>query len=245
MAINHKKGSAIRLFVVLVMLGAFILLHAAAQDEAYRDTGLSVDERVEDLLARMTLEEKIGQMTLVEKNSITPQSVTNFYIGAVLSGGGGYPNPNTPEAWAEMVNAYQASALETALGIPLIYGVDAVHGHNNVYGATIFPHNIGLGAAGNPELVEQIGEITALEMIATGIYWDYAPVLAAPQDIRWGRTYEGYAEDAELVSMLSLAFIRGLQGTLGDPNSALATPKHYIGDGATTWGTSEKRRGQY
>lgn len=234
------KPSVFRL--ILLILAIFVLLAPAssAQDEPYRDVSLPIEERVEDLLSRMSLDEKIGQMTLVEKNTITSQSVTNFYIGGVLSGGGGYPNPNTPESWAEMVDGYQSGALATRLGIPLIYGVDAVHGHNNVYGATIFPHNIGLGATGNPELVRQVGEITAIEMISTGIYWDYAPVLAAPQDIRWGRTYEGYGENTELVTILSSAFMLGLQGALGDPLSVLATPKHYIGDGVTTWGTSEK-----
>lgn len=229
---------------ILCLSACFLLLSmtASAQelDERYLDASLSTAERIEILLSQMTLAEKIGQMTLVEKNSITAPSVENFLIGGVLSGGGGYPNPNTPEAWAEMVDEYQAAAMATRLAIPLIYGVDAVHGHNNVYGATIFPHNIGLGATRNPDLVSEIAAITAEEMIATGIYWDYAPVLAAPQDIRWGRTYEGYAENYELVSELGNAFILGLQGTLGDPTSVLATAKHYIGDGATTWGTSEK-----
>jgi len=188
------------------------------------------------LLASMTLEEKVGQMTLVEKNSLTPDVVTEYFIGGVLSGGGGYPRPNTAEAWSEMVADYQNAALGTRLGIPMIYGVDAVHGHNNVYGATIFPHNIGLGATGNAELVEQIGRATASEMLATGIYWDYAPVLAAVQDIRWGRTYEAYSENTELVTELGIAFMRGLQG---DPLMALATPKHFIGDGGTAWGTSQ------
>lgn len=228
-------------FLLLILATSALLAPATfAQNEPYRDANLPVEERVEDLLNRMTLDEKIGQMTLVEKNSITDESVTKFYIGAVLSGGGGYPNPNTPEAWAEMVESYQEGALATRLGIPLIYGIDAVHGHNNVYGATIFPHQVGLGATGNPELVQQIGAITAIEMIATGIYWNYAPVIAVPQDIRWGRAYEGYGENTDLVTELGTAFLLGLQGTLGDPLSVLATPKHYIGDGATTWGTSDK-----
>jgi beta-glucosidase len=215
-------------------------LVSLAQDTPYLDPGLDVEARIDDLLARMTLEEKIGQMALVENNSITPESVTRFNIGGVLSGGGGYPNPNTPESWAEMVDGFQQAALSTRLGIPLIYGVDAVHGHNNLYGATIFPHNVGLGAGNNPDLVRQIAEITAREMIATGIYWNYAPVMAVPQDIRWGRTYEGFGEDTALVDSLSNAYLLGLQGTLGDPMSVLATPKHYVGDGDTTWGTSER-----
>lgn len=225
---------------VLILFAVFLLVSlVSAQDEpAYLDVSLDVEARIEDLLARMSLEEKIGQMTLVANNSITAESVTEYAVGAVLSGGGGYPNTNTPEAWAEMVDEFQAGALATRLGIPLIYGVDAIHGHNNLYGATIFPHNVGLGAGDNPDLVREIAEITATEMIATGIYWNYAPVLAMPQDIRWGRTYEGFGEDAELVDRLANAYLLGLQGEPDEPMRALGTPKHYIGDGSTTWGTS-------
>jgi beta-glucosidase len=209
------------------------------EDAAYRQADLPIQDRVADLLERMTLEEKIGQMTLVEKGSIAETDITQRYIGGLLSGGGGYPETNSPEAWAEMVDGYQEYALQSRLGIPLIYGVDAVHGHNNVYGAVIFPHNVGLGAANDPELMERIGRATAVEMIATGIYWDYAPCIAVPQDIRWGRTYEGYSEDPELVSTLGAAFLRGLQGDdLASPSTVLGTPKHYVGDGGAAWGSS-------
>ena len=129
-------------------------------------------EQVDDLLARMSLAEKIGQMTQVEKGSITPDEVTEHYIGSVLSGGGGNPSPNTPSTWVEMVKSYTDAALKTPLAIPLLYGVDGVHGHNNVYGATIFPHNIGLGATGDPELVKRIGQAVALELRATSVNWD-------------------------------------------------------------------------
>lgn len=208
-------------------------------DAPYRNPNLPAEERVADLLARMTLTEKIGQMTLVEKNSINPADIAEFGIGGLLSGGGGYPIPNTPENWAAMVDGFQAQALESRLEIPLIYGVDAVHGHNNVVGAVIFPHNIGLGAANDPALLTQIGRVTALEMIATGIYWNYAPVLAVPQDIRWGRTYEAYSENTEQVSLLAMAFMQGLQGDdLAAPDTVLATPKHYVGDGGAVWGSS-------
>jgi len=198
---------------------------------------------VEDLLARMTLAEKIGQMTQVEKNSIREVDVAGRFIGSLLSGGSGYPRNNTPQGWAEMVNGYQERALRTRLGIPLIYGVDAVHGHNDVRGTVIFPHNVGLGAARDPDLVERIGQVTALEMIATGIYWNFAPVVAVPQDIRWGRIYEGYSEDTELVSRLASAYIRGLQNVgptrdLSAPSTVLATPKHFVGDGGTAWASS-------
>jgi beta-glucosidase len=211
-----------------------------AQDAPYLDPSLDVETRVEDLLARMTVDEKIGQMTLVENGSITAESLARFSIGAILSGGGGAPTPNTPEAWASMVDRYQEAALSTRLAIPMIYGVDAVHGHNNLFGATIFPHNIGLGAGNNPDLVQQIAAITADEMIATGIYWDYAPVMAVVRDIRWGRTYEGFGEDTALVDSLSNAYLIGMQGLPGEPMRALGTPKHYVGDGGTTWGTSQK-----
>lgn len=203
------------------------------------DAGQSVEARVEEILARMTLAEKIGQMTLVEKNSISPAEVKRYFIGGVLSGGGGYPQPNTPEAWQEMVEAFQQEAQATRLGIPLLYGVDAVHGHNNLKGATVFPHNVGLGATGDTELVERIGRATAEEMAATGIYWNFAPVVAVARDIRWGRTYEAYSEEAELVTTLGAAYVRGLQGhDLTGPTGVMATPKHFIGDGGTAWGTS-------
>jgi beta-glucosidase len=206
---------------------------------AYLNPSLPTSERVEDLLARMSLAEKIGQMTLIEKNSLGPDDIATQFLGGVLSGGGGYPQGNnTPQGWANMVNGYQQQALTTRLAIPLIYGVDAVHGHNNVKGAVIFPHNIGLGATRNPDLLTEIGRITAIETSATGIWWDYAPVLAVPQDIRWGRTYEAYSENPDLVGELGAAFIHGLQGDdLSDPTTVLATAKHYVGDGGTTWGT--------
>ena len=199
---------------------------------------LPVAERVADLLSRLTLEEKIGQMTLIEKNSLrSPQDVAKYNLGGLLSGGGGYPEGNnTPEGWAEMVDGFQETAAGTRLGIPLIYGVDAVHGHNNVVGAVIFPHNIGLGAANNPDLMTQIGRITAAELIATGIYWNYAPAVMVPQDIRWGRTYEGYSENTERVVDLSLAYLIGLQGDdIGAADTVAGTPKHFVGDGGTAF----------
>lgn len=229
----------VRLFILLLLL---LLVQAPAQAQTlpYHNPDLGVEERVADLLGRMSLAEKIGQMTLVEKGSIDPAAVERYAIGGVLSGGGGYPrNNNTVEGWAEMVNAYQDAALSTPLAIPMIYGVDAVHGHAALAGAVIFPHNIGLGAARNPQLVTDIARITAQEMVATGIYWNYAPVLAVPQDIRWGRTYEGYSENTELVTELATAMLVGLQGeNLSGPTAVLGTPKHFVGDGGTAYGTS-------
>lgn len=205
----------------------------------YLDPDLPAADRAADLLSRMTLEEKIGQMTLIEKNSIAPDAVEDYFIGGVLSGGGGTPRENTPAAWADMVDAYQAAALDTRLAIPIIYGIDAVHGHSNLKGAVIFPHNIGLGATRDPDLVREIARVTAIEMAATNIHWNYAPVLAVGQDIRWGRTYEVFSENTDVVSELSVAYLQGLQGeSLADPLTALGTPKHYVGDGGTEWGTS-------
>lgn len=212
-------------------------------DTLYKNPGAGVQERVDDLLARMTLEEKVGQMTQAAKDSINSKHIKTMHIGSILSGGGGCPRPNTPLAWADMVDGFQEQALKTRLGIPIIYGVDAVHGHSNVKGAVIFPHNIGLGAAGDSDLVERIGRITAIEMSATGTLWNFAPVVAVPQDIRWGRTYEAYSENTELVARLGKAYIRGLQNAdssgLGAATTVLATPKHYLADGGTVWGTSK------
>jgi beta-glucosidase len=206
---------------------------------SYLDPSLPVAERVDDLLARMTLAEKIGQMTLVEKNSLLPTDITTKAIGAVLSGGGGSPRINQPAEWLKMVNGYQEYALETRLAIPLLYGIDAVHGHSNVFSAVLFPHNIGLGAAGNVDLMAEIGRVTAVETAATGIYWNYAPAVSVPQDIRWGRTYEGYSENTELVTLLSQAYLIGLQGDdLTAVDTLIATPKHFVADGGTGWGTS-------
>ncbi len=206
----------------------------------YKDSQFDPAARADALLAQMTLEEKIGQMTLVAKDVLTPADVTTFYLGGVLSGGGGYPTPgNSAENWVKMINDFQQAALNTRLGIPMIYGVDAVHGHNNLYGATIYPHNIGLGATRNAELVQKIGRATAEEVAATNIYWDYAPVLAVSQDIRWGRIYESYSENTEVVTLLGEAYIKGLQGDdLTAPTAVIASAKHYIGDGGTTWGSS-------
>lgn len=240
-----------RPYIFLLILA--LLLPACGSGQAPRGStavtpsqaGMPVEARVEGLLSQMTLAEKIGQMTQVEKDSIQPGDITRYFIGSILSGGSGYPPDNTPEGWAAMVEGFQKEALATRLGIPLLYGVDAVHGHGALHGATIFPHEIGLGATRDPELVRQIGEATAEEMLATGIPWNFAPVVAVPQDIRWGRTHESYAEDTALVGELAGAYIRGLQSlpdgskpAAGQSVRVLATPKHFLGDGGTLFGTS-------
>ncbi len=235
-----KRWTRVITLLTLLLLSLGLTTAQDADTLPYQDPDLPIPQRVDDLLVRMSLAEKVGQMTLIEKDSITPEDVTKYSVGAVLSGGGGYPTGNNSvEGWMDMVHGYKDAALATPLGIPLIYGVDAVHGHNNVSGAVIFPHNVGLGAAGSAELVEQVGRITALEMIATGTYWNYSPVLAVPQDVRWGRTYEGYSENTDLVTELSAAMLRGLQGDdLSAPDTVLGTPKHFVGDGGTAFGTS-------
>jgi beta-glucosidase len=215
----------------------------AAAAQPYENPRLPVERRVADLLARMTLAEKIGQMTQAERAAVAPDPtvIAQWNLGSVLSGGGSTPTPNTPAAWVAMVNQFQAQALRTRLHIPLIYGIDAVHGHGNVYGATIFPHNIGLGSTRDPALVEQVYHATAVEMRATGIPWDFAPCVCVARDERWGRTYESFSEDPFLVIRMETA-VDGLQGRggrqLDDPDRVLATVKHYAGDGDTEYGTS-------
>ena len=207
---------------------------------AYLDGSLPVQDRVDDLLLRMSLDEKIGQMTQVERSALgTPSDLATYRIGSVLSGGGSVPTPNTPQAWADMYDNFQRIAMATPLGIPMIYGVDAVHGHNNVVGATVFPHNIGLGATRNPQLVQQIGRAVAEEVSGTGIDWDFAPCLCVARNDRWGRTYESFGEVPELPTSMT-TLITGLQGaTLDGPASVLATAKHYVGDGGTTGGVDQ------
>src|SRR5687768_3059205 len=199
-----------------------------------------VARRVERLLASMTLDEKIGQMTQAERQAVTADDITAYGLGSLLSGGGSVPTPNTAESWADMYDGYQQAALRTRLGIPLIYGVDAVHGHNNVVGATIFPHNIGLGATRDARLVQRIGRATAEEVAGTGVDWDFAPCVCVARNDRWGRTYESYGETPELPSRLGGAFITGLQGhSLRAPGSVMATAKHFVGDGGTTGGVDQ------
>jgi beta-glucosidase len=214
---------------------------------AYMNPHLPVQARVADLLSRMTLAEKVGQMTQAERAPLEtgPQQVTELGLGSILSGGGSVPEPNTPEAWANMVDRFQQAALETRLHIPIIYGVDSVHGHGNLWGATIFPHNIGLGATRDPKLVEEVEAVTAAETRASGPQWVFAPCVCAPQDDRWGRTYEGFGENPELVEEMETA-IRGFQGPpghLSEPDHVLATAKHFAGDGDTVYGSSTNPSG--
>jgi len=201
------------------------------------------DKQAKELLSKMTLEEKIGQMTQAEHGGLKDiNDVEKYYLGSIFSGGSSNPeNDSDLAAWTDLYDTYQKHALKTRLGIPLLYGIDVVHGHNKVLGAVIFPHNIGLGCTRNPKLIEKIARVTAIEVRATGINWTFSPCVTVPQDIRWGRTYEGFSENPELVKLLGEAGVRGYQGTdLSNPLSILACAKHYVGDGGTKFGSSEK-----
>ncbi|MCB2154555.1 glycoside hydrolase family 3 protein [bacterium] len=201
-------------------------------------TGAWADE-VDDLVAQMTLAEKIGQMTQAERSAATPNDVATFFLGSILSGGGSSPADGSVAGWAAMHDAYQQAALSTRLGIPILYGIDAVHGHNNVVGATIFPHNIGLGATRDRELIEEIGRITALEVSATGLEWTFAPAVSVARDQRWGRTYESFGEDPALQNLLTARYLSGLQGSTMGGEHLIACAKHYVGDGGTANGTDQ------
>lgn len=201
----------------------------------------SIEKSVEALLARMKLDQKIGQMTQPERMAITPEEVRAFHIGSVLSGGGSWPGENRPADWVAMNDAYWAASMEKDedhLAIPLLYGVDAIHGNNNVWGATVFPHNIGLGACNDPDLLERIAQVTAREVLATGVEWTFAPTLAVARDDHWGRSYESYSEDPEIVSAYAPRFVKGLQGNL-DEDGVVACVKHWVGDGGTTGGVDQ------
>jgi beta-glucosidase len=216
----------------------------------YKNRDAPVEARVKDLLSRMTLPEKIGQMTQIERSVASPQVITNSFIGSVQSGAGSWPLEDAKSSdWADMIDGFQRSALASRLGIPIIYGTDAVHGNNNVYGATVFPHNIGLGATRDADLVKRIGAATALEIRASGVHWTFAPCVAVLGDPRWGRCYESYSEAAKIVCEMSL-LISGLQGEppeehpygypfLAGRNNVIACAKHFVGDGGTEKGLSE------
>lgn len=240
-------STALFVMVILMIVQLVLPASAATNRTTLRTVTLSSGcISPADCLSKMTLAEKEGQMTQVEKNAFTMAGnsitdITTYYIGSVLSGGGAGPNGagGTATQWADMVDNFQSYALQTRLGIPLIYGADAVHGHNNVYGATLFPHNIGLGAMHDPALITQIEQVTRDEALGTGVRWTFAPCVCTPQDIRWGRTYEGYSEvpsDNATDGSAAIVGFQGPNGTLG-PTNILATAKHFIGDGHTAWGT--------
>jgi beta-glucosidase len=200
----------------------------------------SQDALVRPLLAQMTLDEKIGQMVQVDMAALKDKGdIQKYFIGSMLSGGNSDPSDNLPQTWLQAVNDYQSYALKTRLKIPLLYGIDAVHGHNNIDGAVIFPHDIGLGATRDPELAEAAGRVTAEEVAGTGIHWAFGPCVAVAQDIRWGRTYESFSDDPALVALLGAAELRGLQTPLANGFTVLGCPKHFLGDGGTQNGVDQ------
>ncbi|WP_238487685.1 glycoside hydrolase family 3 protein [Actinoplanes flavus] len=231
-------GIVLAAAVVTGVATALVRDGSTAEDAGalYLDAGQPVESRVADLLGRMTLADKIGQMTQAERVKVAgdPHLVTEWRLGSVLSGGGSVPDPNTPQAWVDMINSLQRAALATPLRIPLLYGIDAVHGNGNVHGSTVFPHNVGLGAGRDPRLVEQVYQATAREMLATGIRWDFAPCVCVSRDERWGRAFESFGEDPALAGRLGGAAVDGLQ-----KNGVIATVKHYAGDGDTEYGTGD------
>lgn len=208
---------------------------SSAQDQselAYLDPTKSTPERVSDLLSRMTLEEKAAQMVQGERGAVTSEDLETYGLGSVLSGGGSVPGSGTTSDWEQMMTSYQEAIMSRELKIPLLYGIDAVHGHSNVQGAVIFPHNIGLGAANDPVLVKEMAKIVAEEMKLTKIIWNFSPCVAIASDPRWGRTYESFSTDPNIVTALGNAYFEGLKEA-----GVVATAKHYVADGGVTYGT--------
>ena len=193
-------------------------------------------EFVDQCLQQLTLAQKVGQMTMGERMWVTPQQAAQYSLGAILSGGGSHPGDNHPQDWVQMNDEYWHALVEQdgSVGIPMLFGVDAVHGHNNVAGATLFPHNIGLGAANDPELMAQIGKITAKEILASGLEWNFAPTLAVAQDCHWGRTYESFGSNVKRVAELGEAYVRALQA-----EGVMGCVKHWVGDGGTEHGIDQ------
>ena len=212
------------------------------------NTGQGREEFVKGLVQEMTLDEKVGQMTQVDKRMLDSESdIATYFLGSLLSGGGSVPDDNTPTGWVNMINRYQKQALSTRLKIPLIYGIDAVHGHSNVVGATIFPHNIGLGCSNNPNLIYKVNQATAIEVAATGLHWTFSPCITVPKDDRWGRQYEGFSESTEIVTRLTHAAITGYEDALDvfEGKKIAACAKHFIGDGGTAWETGSLQEGMH
>jgi beta-glucosidase len=259
----HNRGASIRLCAILLAAATFSGCGsrepAPANGSAASTTPVDwphlssnladpkLEARIDTLLRGMTLEQKLGQMVQADIRSVTPQDVRTYRLGSVLNGGGAFPGERKHSSvgdWVALADQFYDASMDNSAGgpaIPIMWGTDAVHGHNNVIGATLFPHNIGLGATRDADLIERIGEITAIEVAVTGIDWTFAPTVAVVRDDRWGRTYEGYSEDPEIVRTFAERMVRGLQGTRGEPgfldtHRVIATAKHFIGDGGTEAG---------
>ncbi|MGD0837845.1 MAG: glycoside hydrolase family 3 N-terminal domain-containing protein [Polyangia bacterium] len=242
----HHTRSRLGFFLPILLVAGFACAGGPPQPArtplvppATRAGGVPAPD-IEELLAQMTLDEKVGQMTQASRPDLQGAEVRELGLGSVLNGGNDIITPNTPEGWADVIDRLQMQALATRLGIPVMYGVDAVHGNAEMRGATVFPHNIGLGATHNPALVEKVGRIAAAEIAASGVRWTFAPCIAVPRNERWGRTYEGFGETPELASLLAPAAVRGLQGEkLGALDSVIACAKHFVADGGTKDGIDE------
>jgi beta-glucosidase len=237
------------------LIAAAVLLHTGAsaaprpladwphiRSAVARDAQL--EAQVAKIVAGMTLRQKVGQMTQPEIKAITPAQVREFYIGSVLNGGGTWPNMDkhaTPAQWVSLADQFYEASMSTdmAIKVPVVWGIDAMHGNSNVFGATLFPHNIGLGAAHNRQLVRKMAAATAQAVRATGINWVFAPTVAVVRDDRWGRTYESFSEDSALVSEYAGEYVRGLQGSFRSDANVIATAKHFIGDGGTDQGKDQ------
>ena len=226
------------------------LVHLKLWPESKSPIGLDpkIETRIDGLLKQMTVEEKVGQVIQPEWKSISPAEVAQYHIGSIENGGGAVPGGNkhaSVQDWVNLIEPYYDASVDPARNrviIPLIWASDAVHGHNNVYGATLFPHNVGLGAAHDPELMRHIGEVTAEEMRSTGMDWSFAPTIAVARDDRWGRSYESYSEDPKIVGQYAAAIVTGLQGsgsTFLDKDHVISTAKHFLGDGSTDGGRDQ------
>lgn len=242
-----------RIGFVFVLGGALLATAVVAaprqSNEGASDDASALEQRVALMVRSMPLEQKVGQMIQAEIQFVTPEEARRYFLGSILNGGGSFPGKRreaTVAEWLALAERYYDASLavDAPVAIPIIWGTDAVHGHNNLRGATLFPHNIGLGAAADPDLVQRIGRATAREVLATGIDWTFAPTVAVAKDARWGRTYESYSDDPKLVARLGEAMVRGLQGELGadgrlSAGHVAATAKHFIGDGATRDGVDQ------
>jgi len=218
------------------------VLPAPPADALYKQPSEPVVNRVEDLMRWMTLEEKVGQMAMPDKNNvIKPVDISRYGLGAVLSGAGAKPAENTPAGWLNMVNELKQQAKKSRLGIPILFGVDATHGHANVPGATVFPHQVGLGAANDTALTKSVAMATTKEIIATGINWSFSPMLDAPDDIRWGRTYEAFSSNPDINASMGAAYIAGTQEPREDKGYVIASAKHFLGVGSMQWGQSNNK----
>ncbi len=236
--------------VVMGFVGVMVIQNSMQENNVstistkYLETGLPTEERIVDLVSQMSLREKIGQMALVEKNSLVHSAdIATYGLGGVLSGAGAKPEVNTAEGWKLMIDGYKAAAQESRLGIPILYGVDAVHGHALLPGSVVFPHQIGLGATSDAELVKKVAQVTAKDLQRVGVNWNYAPNLDLPTDIRWGRVYEAFSDDPLLTARLGAAYVAGLQATTANTSTipVLATLKHFVGIGSMQWNTSTNK----